>query len=154
VLPPPDPKTHNVDSYTCYQAKLSQGMPPFPKNLRARVVDQFVQEKLYDLQKPTRLCTPTVVDGSPVKSAATQLMCYQVQPTPKVCLLQAPKNAGKVCGKETDCGGAQGQTTFCQVQPQHTQVKQLFVSTEVLSEQVDTLKEDELCVPSTVITTP
>jgi len=114
------------------------------------VVDQFVQEKLYDLQKPTRLCAPTAVDGSPVKSAETQLMCYQVQPTPKVCGLQAPKNTDKVCGKETDCGGVQGQTTFCQAQPKHQLVTSLYVSSELLSEQVDTIKEDELCVPSEV----
>ncbi len=154
ALPPPNPATHNVDPYTCYQAKLSQGTPQFPNNLRARVVDQFAQEKLYDLQKPTRLCTPTMVEGDEVKDADTHLMCYQVQPTPKVCRLQAPKNAGKVCGKETDCGGAQGQTTFCRAQPTHTQVKKVFVTTELLPEQVDTIKEGELCVPSEVMRTP
>lgn len=154
ALPPPNPATHNVDPYTCYQAKLSQGTPQFPNNLRTRVVDQFAQEKLYDLQKPTRLCTPTIVEGDAVKDMKTQLMCYQVQPTPKVCTLQAPKNAGKVCGKETDCGGAQGQTTFCRAQPTHAQVKKVFVTTELLPEQVDTLKEDELCVPSEIMRTP
>jgi hypothetical protein len=68
--------------------------------------------------------------------------------------VDAPSNAGGVCKKEEECGGVTRQTTLCAAQRKHAKVTELFVNTEVLPEQVDTLKEDELCVPSAVSTAP
>jgi len=153
-LPPPDPATHIVDPYKCYHVRITPRTPKFPRDLQARVVDQFEQEKLYDLKRPTRLCTPVEVEDSVVKDADISLMCYQARQTPKVCALTAPRNAGEACRLEEDCGGKQKKTNLCQAQPKFQKVKGLFVSTELLPEQVEAFKEDELCVPSTVTTTP
>jgi hypothetical protein len=153
-LPPPDPATHIVDPYKCYRVKVTPRTPKFPKDLRARVVDQFDQEKLYDLKRPTRLCTPVELDGDAVKDETQNLMCYRVKATPKLCAVEAPANAGGVCKKEEDCGGVRRQTSFCQAQPKHARVKEIFISTELLPEQVDTLREEELCVPSGVSAAP
>ncbi len=148
--PPPDPASHNVDHYKCYRVKLSKDALPFPDDLQVRVVDQFDQGKLYDLTRATRLCSPVEVNGGSVKDEATSLMCYQARQTPKVCAANSPRNAGNACQSQEDCGGRRHRSTFCQAQPKHQPVTSLFVSTELLSEQVDTIKEDELCVPSEV----
>lgn len=153
-LPPPDSATHAVDQYTCYRLKPSKGAAKFPKDLRAKVVDQFAQEKLYDLKRATRLCAPVEANGATVKDATTSLLCYQARQTAKICAASAPSNAGGVCKQEDDCGGIRRQTSFCQAQPKFQKVTELFVSTALLPEQVDTLKEEELCVPSEVSPTP
>jgi hypothetical protein len=153
-VPPPAPATLVVDPYMCYRVRVSPGTTKFPTTLRARVVDQFAQERLYDLKRPTRLCAPAAVNDGPVKDVTQNLLCYQVKATPKVCAPETPTNAGGVCKKEADCGGVQRQSTFCQAQPKHEKVTGVFVNTEVLPEQIDTIREDELCLPSQVLSTP
>ena len=94
---------HVVDAYTCYKTKLHAKrcaedaarvckkdvdcgvagpcLGKFPKGIQAAVTDQFLPvAKTFDVKKPTRLCAPTGVDGSPIQSADGYLMCYQVKP--------------------------------------------------------------------------
>jgi hypothetical protein len=86
------------------------------KGLQASVVDQFAQPKLYDIKKPTRLCTPAAEDGQARKDAGRHLMCYQVRPARK--------------------------------EPRHSPVLGIFLNNHIGPEQVDTVKDEELCVPS------
>lgn len=146
----PNPALHNVDHYKCYRVKLSKGAAKFPKGLQASVVDQFQQPKLYDLKRPTRLCTPVDKNGEGIKDPADHLMCYQATPVPKTCTAQAPLNVGGVCKKEEDCGGIQKVSTFCVLQPKHQRVTGIFVNNQFGPTQVDTVKEEELCIPSSI----
>jgi uncharacterized repeat protein (TIGR01451 family) len=121
-VPEPDPATHEVDHFNCYKVKVSKGDPKFPKGLQAQVVDQFNQPKLYDLKKPTRLCAPANKNNEDPNTVmhADHLMCYQA----KIAKTD-PK------------------------QPKHQKVRNIFVNNQFGPEQLDTRKEDELCVPST-----
>jgi hypothetical protein len=80
------------------------------------------QPKLFDLKKPTRLCTSVektrLPDGEPepIKNEATHLMCYQAKP-------------------------ATGEA-------KHVKVLGIHVNNQFGAEQLDTIKEEELCVPS------
>ncbi|MBI3247750.1 MAG: hypothetical protein HYZ50_14700 [Deltaproteobacteria bacterium] len=108
--------SHLVDHFTCYTARMNREAEKFPRGLQASVVDQFAQPKLYDVKKPTRLCTPAAEDGQAIKDAGRHLMCYQVRPARK--------------------------------EPRHISVPGIFLNNHIGPEQVDTVKEEELCVPS------
>lgn len=136
---------NTVDDYQCYKAKLRTkrcaGAPTvacksdlacgfdgpcvtkFPKGLRVSVVDDFTGgPKVFDVKKPTRLCTPAQNGLSPIQSPGGQLMCYQVKPA-----AGASKHAPVVGRLHTN--GALGQ------------------------ERLDTVTEDEICIPSLELTT-
>ena len=117
----PDPASHRVDRFTCFTVKPSRGAPPFTPIRGVTVTDRFQQPKRYDVVKPTRLCTPVDQDGEGIKDVDTHLLCYQVKPSPT-----APP------------------------QSKHDSVAGIFVGTQFGRERVDTVKDDELCVPSTV----
>jgi hypothetical protein len=70
----PDPATHTVDHFDCYDAKVSKGDPKFPRGLTATVVDQFAQPKTYVLEKPTRLCVPANRDGTDAARRPTRII--------------------------------------------------------------------------------
>ena len=85
--------------------------------VQATVGDQFTDPpKVFDLTKPTHLCTPVDKEGEGVKNPDVHLMCYQVEP---------PK-----------------------WQRKHQQVLGIFVNNQLGPGQVDTLREEELCMPS------
>jgi hypothetical protein len=128
--------------------KLSSGEARFPNDLRAFVVDQFNEPTLYDLKKPTTLCNPVDKEGEGVKDLDTHLLCYQAIPVPKLCASDAPTNPFGACKREQDCGGTPRQTSFCQRQPKHEKVLDLEVSNQFGSERLDTVRVEELCVPS------
>ena len=96
--------------------KVSKGAPRFEPISAVSVVDQFAQAKLYDLKKPTRLCTPVDKNGEGVIDASSLLLCYQAKPGPE--------------------------------QPKHVKRTGLHVAHQFGVELVDTVKEEELCVPS------
>jgi hypothetical protein len=120
TLPVPDSE---VDHYKCYTVHVTRRTPQFPKGIQATVVDQFNQPKLYDIKKPTRLCTPVLDKEHPpgthtlAKNPDVHLMCYQAKPA--------------------------------SAQPKHVKVLGIHVNNQFGAEQLDTINEDELCVPST-----
>jgi hypothetical protein len=78
-----------ADQYTCYRVKPSIGGPAFGKPRQTRIADQF-GARLYEVKKPTRLCTPA---GDEINHPAVHLMCYRVraargQPGPSKVALQ------------------------------------------------------------------
>jgi cysteine-rich repeat protein len=118
---PPDPAGHRVDRFKCYTIKPSRGEPPFTPIIGITVADHLQQPKRYDIMKPTRLCTPVEQDGDGVEDADTHLLCYQVKPS-----------------------------TTPPAQSKFVSVPGIFVGNQFGRELVDTLKDDELCVPSTL----
>ena len=115
----PDDAGTSVDRFKCYTVKVSPGTPKFATIAGVALQDQFITgtPKLFDLKKPTRLCTPVQEDAHQIKNADAHLMCYQAVPSKH--------------------------------QPKHVAVTSIFVDNEFGPERIDTIKEDELCVPST-----
>src|SRR5262249_55798954 len=118
AVPPPDPLSHDVDHFKCYQVKLSRGTK-FQVIPGVAVLDQFNQPRLFDIDKPTRLCLPVDKNGEGIKHQSAHLMCYQVK-----AVKEPP-------------------------QPKHVKVLGIFVNNQFGPERLDTVKEDEFCVPST-----
>ncbi len=112
------PETPAIDHFRCQKAKVAKGQPKFVPISEVSVVDQFAQPKLFDLKKPTRLCSPVDKNGEGVQDATTLLLCYQAKPGPG--------------------------------QPKHVPQTGLHVAHQLGVELVDTVKEEELCVPSTL----
>lgn len=113
---PPDPAAHNVDHFKCYRVGRTQGTPQFPAGIQVTVEDQFTQSELYDVKKPTRLCTPVDKNDEGIKNSDDHLMCYGVK-----------RAAG---------------------QPRHVPVTGIYVNNQFGPEQLDTVRETDLCVPS------
>ena len=115
---PPTPipgDDHDVDHFKCYSVRVTSGTAKFTPR-EATLVDQFDQPKVYDVKKPTRLCTPVDKNREGIKFPRNHLMCYQIKP-------------------------AKGQ-------PKHEKVLGIYVEDQFGPGQLDTLREDELCVPS------
>jgi hypothetical protein len=100
---PPDPASHDVDHYKCYTVKVNKGVCEgdptvsckldddcaiaggpcnlgFPKGIQTALTDQFNQPKVYDIQKPARLCVAVDKRGEGRKNPEASLMCYQAKP--------------------------------------------------------------------------
>ena len=144
----PDPAAHAVDHYKCYQVVPSHGASDFPRDLRASVIDQFGQPKVFEVMKPGRLCVAADKNGEGIKNPAAHLMCYPVKPVAGFCDPGAKANRGGVCQKETDCGGKNGKTRYCTTQPKHVKVSGIYTHNQFGQEKFDTIREEELCVPS------
>lgn len=112
------PGLNNVDHYKCYKVRGRKGAPKFKPILGVSVSDQFIGQppKLFDLKKPTRLCTPVDKNGEGIKNPGTHLLCYQAKPT--------------------------------KGQPRHQPVSSIFVNNQFGPEILQTVKEEDLCVPS------
>ena len=118
-VPAPDSAQHNVDHYNCHAVKMSEEAGRFPRGLQMQVVDQFNQPTLYDIKKPTRLCAPVDKNG---EDPGAEMH------TDHLMCYQAKAARG---------------------QAKHQKVLELFVNNQFGASQVDTLKEYELCLPST-----
>jgi len=145
---PPNPAQHGVDHYQCYKVGLAKGAPAFPKTLEVTVGDQFTTPaQRYVVRKPRLLCTPANKNGEGVRHAE-HLICYPLKLAKGRCATAAPLNAGGSCKKEENCGGTQRVTTFCIKQRPFATVLGAHVANQFGAEQLDVLKEAELCVPS------
>jgi hypothetical protein len=161
-LPPaPGLGDHQLDHYLCYKAKVQTklpdgtALPKFPKGMQLDVADQF-QTRRYDLVKITRFCSPVDTSGEPVllsgpnagqpfpippstiRHATDHLVCYQAK-------LASKHIAQTGCGatRPGDTG-----TAIVPKQPKHTPVSPIFVNDELAPEELASVQEAELCVPS------
>jgi predicted outer membrane repeat protein len=138
---PLDPEP--TDHFKCYKVKVRKGVCEddpavacksdsdcatgvcsggFPKGLTVSVADQFTDPaKLFAVQKPTQLCTPVKkeVEG-------------------EVTVIQDP-DRHLLCYQVKGVKG----------EPEHEKVVGIHTNNQFGPEQLDTLKEDELCLPST-----
>ena len=77
----PNNDLHIVNHFLCYKVKLSKGEPEFQPILGVSLVDQF-EDKLYDIVKPKRLCTPVDKNGEGIKTfddPDDHLLCYEAK---------------------------------------------------------------------------
>jgi hypothetical protein len=120
----------SIDHFKCYTVRVTPSTAKFSEGIRRSIVDQFNQEKWYDLRKPAHLCTPVNKNGEHpgAEDHLVHLMCYQVKPAKD--------------------------------QPKHQKVLGLSVANQFGEERLDTIVEEELCIPSSVtfpetnVTTP
>ena len=107
----------NVDHFKCYKVRVTPGTDKFAKDVQATVVDQF-ENRLYDVKKPFRLCTPVGKNGAEIINPAGHLMCYKAK-------------------------RADGQPDHVKVEGQIHLSNQLGID-----QRLDTVKEETLCVPA------
>jgi hypothetical protein len=75
---PPDPLSHNVDQFKCYEVEITEGTPEFEPRLGVSLADKF-EDKLYDVMRPTRLCVPVNMNCEEIKNSEIPLMCYKIR---------------------------------------------------------------------------
>ena len=136
AVPAPDPALHNVDALKCYKVRVSKGTEKLAKGVQSDVAESF-EDRRYDLKKPTRLCLAADLESGGVKNRRGHLLCYQAK-VAKRTIAQPPASGDKG-------------TTISPKQPKHTRRTALFVANEFGSDQLDTKKEEELCVPSVIV---
>ena len=134
----------NVDHFKCYRIKVTKGTPPFPKGIRASVVDQFAQPRVFELRKPTRLCTPTDKDNQDpgAENNPDHMMCYRVKLADKYCATSPFPD----CRNDTDCNS--GVSCIWKQDAQH-RVVNIHVNNQFGPELLEAVRPRELCVPST-----
>jgi hypothetical protein len=115
---PQEPPPSQVDHYKCYRTSIPKGQPRFRPIPQVLVTDQF-DSKYFDLKKPKHLCTPVSKNGEPIKKPSGHLLCY-----PATLSKRDPK------------------------QSKHTSVRGIHVNNQFGPERLDTVKVEELCVPS------
>jgi len=160
VPPPPTADTHEVADFRCYATKLqkkrSDGtpLPGFPVGVQVDAADQF-QSRRYDLKKLTRLCYPVAESGAPVilktgaavpftpaalRHAGVQLACYRA--------VLAKKTIA-----QDGCGPLDPKANGTKINPapaKHQKRLGLHIASQLGAGTLDTVKELELCIPSTV----
>ena len=163
----PDPSGHGLDHFLCYkakpQAKLADGtkLPTFPKGIQVDVSDQF-QTRRYDLKKITKLCNPVGKSGDPVllsgpdKGAPKPISAATIRHPDDHLVCYAATIAKKRI-EQSGCGPADPAdkgTTIEPAQAKHAKLTGLFVANQFGTERLDTIKETELCIPSTIESLP
>jgi hypothetical protein len=119
-------------------------------NLEVHLGDKLDQPALYDVERPSRLCTAADKNDEGVSRPQDALMCYRIKRVAKMCVADAGDAAGQACRREEDCGGATRLTRWCMRQPKHDSVRDVHVSDQFGARRVDTVGEEELCVRSTI----
>lgn len=77
--PPPDPATHDVNHYQCWEARQTKDTASLPKGLTVRVDDAFGAQRTYTLQRLRHVCTPAQATGADVERPAASLACFRVR---------------------------------------------------------------------------
>ncbi len=124
-LPPPDPNSHNVDHFLCYEIENDDDDESHDGNdeadapaLQVLVQDEFNPDaRLFDIKQPEWLCNPVDKNGEGIKNPDNHLICYRAKPS-----------KGEL---------------------KHEKINGLFINNQFGQSQVDTKKETNLCVPST-----
>ncbi len=157
---PPAAETHEVADFRCYRVKLQKKradgttLAAFPKRAQIEAGDT-IQARRYDLKKLTRICFPVAESGAPVvlktgepidftpaalRHETLQLACYQVKAAKKTI---AQNGCGPIDPKDK---GAK----IIPAPPKHQKQSGLRVISQLGTGTLDTAKELELCIPSTV----
>lgn len=70
---------HDVDHYKCYKARITKRTPKYwPKGVQLRAADSL-EDRAYDLKRPTRLCTVVEKNGEGIKHPERRMICYQAK---------------------------------------------------------------------------
>jgi len=158
---PPAAETHEVADFRCYKVKVQKkrgdgtALAKFPKGLQVDAADA-IQSRRYDLKKLTRLCFPVAESGTPLvlktgellpgftpaalRHETTHLACYQAKPAKKRI-------------EQNGCGAIDPKDKGTKIVPppaKHRAQSGLRVISQLGPGTLDTAKELELCLPSTV----
>ncbi len=158
---PPAAATHEVADFRCYKVKVQKKradgtvLAKFPKGMQVDAADAL-QSRRYDLKKLTRLCFPVAESGTPLvlktgelllgftpaalRHETTHLACYQAKPAKKRI-------------EQNGCGAIDPKDKGTKIVPapaKHRGQSGLRVISQLGAGTLDTAKELELCIPSTV----
>jgi uncharacterized delta-60 repeat protein len=158
---PPAASTHEVADFRCYKVKVQKkrsdgtALAKFPKGMQVDAADA-IQARRYDLKKLTRLCFPVAESGTPLvlktgellfgftpaalRHETTHLACYQAKPAKKRI---AQDGCGPIDPKDKG-------TKIVPPPAKHRAQSGLRVISQLGPGTLDTAKELELCLPSTV----
>lgn len=79
----PAPPADGVDHFECWKVKMAPGSAAFVPPADPVVQDSvFATAQSLRVVKPTRVCNPVSVDGSPIARPGAHLVCYQVRLAP------------------------------------------------------------------------
>lgn len=73
--------SHDVNNFLCYKVRISKGEPEFQTIPGVSLADQF-EDKIYDIVRQKRLCTPVDLNGEGIKASNTpddHLLCYEAE---------------------------------------------------------------------------
>jgi hypothetical protein len=80
VVPPaPDPATHDVNGYQCWDAKQSKGLPPVEVDTAVTVTDAYGGPRTWVLKRLVRVCAPAQLDGTDIERGGAGLACYRAR---------------------------------------------------------------------------
>jgi choice-of-anchor C domain-containing protein len=120
----PAPEAGDAEHFTCYTVALSKGAPRFGEIHGVGVSDQFIDAQITEQQKFFDIKRPTRVCMASDKNFEGVFNRF----------------AALLCYQVVSVPG----------QPKHQPVRGLYLTNQFGVEQANTLKEDELCVPSYV----
>ena len=122
-----DPTSNCKVDENCPTGRCNRG---FMKGEQLYSVGHFEQGKLFDIKKPTKLCVPVDIDDGGGSGEEFSLMCYQAKKAKK--------------------------------QPRHVKIQGIYMNNQFAVKQfapdenwmIDTIKEEEVCIPSLIEARP
>lgn len=66
------------DHFLCYKVKTPRGADKLPKGIQVTVQDPL-EDRLYDIKKPTRVCVVAGADGEAVQNSSQAMSCYMAK---------------------------------------------------------------------------
>ncbi len=114
-----------MDHYRCYTVAVTKGTPKFVPILGVSVKDQFTEAQI--LPEGPKL--------------------FDLKKLTRLCLAADKNSEGVV---NSSAALLCYQAVPVKGQPKHQPVKGLFLANQFGAEKADTIKEEELCVPTTV----
>lgn len=152
----PPPSMPALDHFECYTAKLASTSAKLAKGTQVTITDQFMTNWRLDLKKVKKLCVPVDKQGTPLDkngappAAFTPALRHPSPPPLDSLLCYQAKRATKTivqngCGPLTP--GDPG-TAIVPAPPKHTKVLGMHVNNQLGPLRLDSVKENELCIPS------
>lgn len=66
------------DHFLCYKVKTPRGAAKLAKGIQVTVADPL-EDRLYDIKKPTRVCVVADADGSGLQNSSQAMTCYMAK---------------------------------------------------------------------------
>jgi cysteine-rich repeat protein len=143
-----------LDHFECYTAKLTSSSPKLAKGTQVVVTDQFMTNWRLDLKKVKKLCVPVDKQGTPLDKSGAPPAFFtpatrDATPPPRDSLLCYPAKRASKAITQNGCGPqTPGDPGVAITQPKHTKVLGMFANNQLGPLRLDSVKENELCIPS------
>jgi hypothetical protein len=79
--PAPDPATHDVNHYQCWDAKQSNEVPPNEVDDAFTIIDAYGGPRTWIMKRLVRVCAPAQVDGADIERSRDGLACFRARRT-------------------------------------------------------------------------